>query len=187
MSIEALSKLFDYQPISYGKQQEYDFHGLRIEAFPSIHSVPCALYRFRAKINGQWKTYSHLSDILNLHRCQTLLSQNHLSQNRVNQYRHFILKPSTVKKVDVGTPDGGEDYSVHGSWKDFIEDTSEHIVLGHIQHDKLPAAATIQVGQPATVGCVHPLHTAHKKAQLNNHQQRARQYLLSYFSSLYLH
>ena len=185
MSIEELSELFDYQAIGYGKKQEYDFYGLRIEAFPSIHSVPCAIYRFRAKLNGQWKTYSHLSDILNLHRCQTLLDQDYLSRTRVNQYQRFLLTPTTVKKVDVGTPTGGEDYSVHGSWQDFVNDTSEHIVLGHIQHNKLPAAATIKVGQPATVGCVHPLHIANKRDEINNHQQRAQRYLSNYFNSFF--
>ena len=58
-----------------------------------------------------------------------------------------------MKKIDVGARDGTEDFAVHGSWRDFVDDESEHIVvLAHTSADALDERATVQVGQFAVAG-----------------------------------
>jgi CRP-like cAMP-binding protein len=184
MSINELTSYFDYRPIRYGKENEYDYSGLRIEAHPSIHSVPCAIYRIRGRVGQAWKVYSHLSDILNFHHCQILLDKGYITRQRFNSYRAFLLRPATVKKVDVGTVDGKEKFSVHGSWKDFSQDTSDQIVLAHIQRIKLNQAATMTLGQFATVGSAKVLGDDSRRSDHTQSKKRALRYLAKYFFEL---
>ncbi|HIG56193.1 MAG TPA: cyclic nucleotide-binding domain-containing protein, partial [Candidatus Handelsmanbacteria bacterium] len=182
MSVDELAEYFDYVPIVYG--EEYDYAGLRILAHPSIHSVPCAIYRIRGIVNGEWKTYGHMSDILNFQRCQKLLQEGHLTTRRLADYKKFVMEPAAVKKIDVGARDGTEDFSVHGSWRDFIEDKSEHIVLAHTSADALDERAKVQVGQFAVAGSARDMgergiHTYH-----DQYRERALSYLADYLFSL---
>ena len=185
MSVDELSSYVDYQPLQFGRDKEFEYCGLHIEAYPSIHSVPCAIYRLRAYVDGQWKVYSHLSDILNFKRCSTLIDSGHVDKTRFDEYKEFLLRPSQLKKVDVGTADGTEDFSVHGSWRDFTSDVSEHIILSHIQREKLDPAAMLSVGQLAAVGCAHSLDNG---ARQNNGEdvlrERAARFLSNYFALL---
>ena len=150
MSVEELAEYFDYVPIVYG--EECDYAGLRILAHPSIHSVPCAIYLICGIVGGEWKIYGHMSDILNFQRCYKLVQSGYLTKRRLAEYKKFVLTAAAVKKIDVGTRAGTEDFAVHGSWRDFIEDESEHIVLAHTSADALEERATVQVGQFAVVG-----------------------------------
>lgn len=185
MSVEELESYVDYQPIGYGPDNELEYAGLRIEAYPSIHSVPCAVYRIRAQVDGEWKIYSHLSDILNFQRCNTLVEQGFISKERFQEYRDFLLYPTNLKKIDVGTPDGAEAFSVHGSWKDFTTDKSTHIVLGHIQQEKLNRAATVTVGQFNAVGTAHNLaKRPSREIKIATLKEFALSQLTHYFSTL---
>ena len=178
MSIDELAEYFDYRPIRYGKENEYDYSGLRIEAHPSIHPVPCAIYRIRGIVDQEWKTYSHLSDILHFERCQQLIQEGYLDQKRFDAYREFLLAPVTVKKVDVG---GGV---VHGSWKDFTKDTSEHIVLAHIQQERLEDEATVMVGQVAVAGSTRNMSERVAHTYQDKYRERALKYLGDYLFAL---
>ncbi|MCZ6675941.1 MAG: cyclic nucleotide-binding domain-containing protein [Candidatus Poribacteria bacterium] len=184
MSADEFAGYFDYRPIRYGRENEIDYFGLRIEAHPSIHSVPCAIYRMRGIVNREWKVYSHLSDILNFHRCRTLIQSGHLSQKRFDDYREFLLEPATVKKIDVGTGFGNEDFSVHGSWKDFLADPSEHIVLAHIQREQLDETATVAVGQVAVAGSSRDISERLSHTYQDKYRERALKYLADYLFTL---
>ena len=184
MSVDELSTYFDYRPIRYGKENEYDYSGLRIEAHPSIHSVPCTVYRFRGIVDREWKIYSHLSDLLVFERCQALIKKGHITQKRFDDYREFLLAPATVKKIDVGTRDGGEEFSVHGSWKDFMDDVSEHIVLAHSQQEHLDEEATVMVGQVAVAGSSRNMSERFAHTYQDKYRERALRYLAEYLFAL---
>ena len=182
MSVDELAEYFDYVPIVYG--EEYDYAGLRILAHPSIHSVPCAIYRIRGIVDGKWKTYAHMSDILNFQRCQTLVQEGHLTTHRLAEYKKFVMDPAAVKKIDVGARDGTEDFSVHGSWRDFIEDESEHIVLAHTSTDVLDERAKVQVGQFAVAGSASDMGERGIHTYQDKYRERALSYLADYLFSL---
>ncbi len=182
MKVEELAEYFDYRPICYGEW--FDYSGLQILAHPSIHSVPCAIYRIRGIVDKEWKVYSHLSDILNFHRCQKLIQDGHITQKRFNDYQKFLLEPATVKKIDVGTKSGTEKFSIHGSWKDFKEDTSENIVLAHIQRELLDEEATVMVGQFASSGSVRDMSERVSYTYQDKYRERTRNFLTDYLSSL---
>ena len=182
MSVDELAEYFDYVPIVYG--EEYDYAGLRILAHPSIHSVPCAIYRIRGIVDGKWKTYAHMSDILNFQRCQTLVREGYLTTHRLAEYKKFVMDPAAVKKIDVGARDGTEDFSVHGSWRDFIEDESEHIVLAHTSADALDERAKVQVGQFAVAGSARDMGDRGIHTYQDRYRERALSYLADYLFSL---
>ncbi|MFT5375258.1 MAG: CRP-like cAMP-binding protein [Candidatus Latescibacterota bacterium] len=182
MSMEALEDYFDYVPIRYG--EEFDYAGLRILAHPSIHSVPCAIYRIRGIVDGEWKVYGHMSDILNFQRCEILVRSGHLTKRRFSEYKKFVLEKAAVKKIDVGARDGSEDISVHGSWRDFFADPSEHIVLAHTSADALDEHATVQVGQFAVAGSARDMGERSAHTYQDKYRERALKYLGDYLFSL---
>ena len=178
MSVEELAEYFDYVPIVYG--EECDYAGLRILAHPSVHSVPCAIYLIRGIVGGEWKIYGHMSDILNFQRCQKLVQSGYLTERRLAEYKKFVLTAAAVKKIDVGTRAGTEDFAVHGSWRDFIEDESEHIVLAHTSADALDERATVQVGQFAVVGSARDMGQREIHTYQDKYRERALRYLADY-------
>ncbi len=182
MDMQELSEFFNHVPIRYG--QEFDYCGLHITAHPSIHPVPCAIYKIRAIVNGEWKSYGHMSDILNYTRCQKLVDDGHFSQKRFDDYKAFLQEPLTVKKIDVGTKPGGELFSVHGHWEDFVDDESEQIVLGHIREEFLPVKATVLVGQIAFAGSARNMGTSDDRYYQDKHRERAFEYLYDYLHAL---
>ena len=185
MNIEDLSAYFDYRPILYG--EEYDYVGLRILAHPSLHPVPCAIYRIRGIVDQEWKVYGHMSDILNFTRCEKLLESGSITQERYQAYRDFVLDSVQVKKIDVGARTGTEEVSVHGAWRDFLDDTSEHIVLAHINREHLEEEATVLVGQVAFAGSARNLSGSQVSNQYATHdiyRQRAISFLRDYMSNL---
>jgi hemerythrin len=171
MEIDELAGYFDYIPLRYG--QEYDYMGLRILAHPSIHSVPCAIYRIRGIVDQGWKSYGHMSDILNFKRCQKLIREGHITPERFEAYRRFLLEPMTVKKIDVATRGGNEETSVHGSWKDFQDDASEHLILGHIRAEYLDPPATVTVGQVAVAGSARDMGAQVGHSYQDKYRERA--------------
>ena len=182
MEMDELAEYFEYIPIRYG--EEYDYAGLLITAHPSIHPVPCAVYRIRGIVDREWKVYGHMSDILNFQRCQNLIREGYISQKRFNEYRSFLLEPATVKKIDVGTKEGEEASSVHGSWRDFSNDSSEHIVLAHTREESLDLKATILVGQFARAGSARDLGNRTTYTYQDKYRERSLKYLGNYLFSL---
>jgi CRP-like cAMP-binding protein len=125
-----------------------------------------------------------LSDILNFQRCRKLIEAGYITERRFDDYQEFLLKPATVKKIDVGTREDTEDFSVHGSWKDFREDTSDHIVLGHIRQESLDRAATVTVGQFALAGSARDMSERVTQVYQDNYRERVQKHLADYLFGL---
>ena len=182
MEMEELAEYFDYLPIKYG--EEFDYAGLRITAHPSIHPVPCAVYRIRGIVDREWRIYSHMSDILNFTRCRSLVRGGIISEKRFMEYQDFLLEPATVKKIDVGTREGTEEVAVHGSWEDFTDDPSDHIILAHTREDELDTRATVNVGQFARAGTARDMSERETLTYNDKYRERAQRYLGDYLFAL---
>ena len=152
-----ISSFVRYIPTSFG--EEYDYHGLVITPHLSVHPVPTAIYRFCVKCESNYKSYVHLCDVLNFQRCENLLKNESLDRDRFLSYKKFMSQSASLKKVDVGTKEGGELFSVHGSWRDFIDDPAEEIVLTHVNPESLEPQAVEFVGQVSKFGTVRNLIT----------------------------
>ena len=181
-SIEELGEYFNYVPIRF--DEEFDYCGLKITAHPSIHTVPCAVYQIRGVVDREWKVYGHMSDLLNFERCRSLIEDGFLSADRFEAYRDFVLRPMHVKKVDVGAREGTEAVSVHGSWKDFVDDKTEHIVLAHAQPESLDERATVKIGQFAVAGSARNMSERSEHTYGDKYRERALRYLADYFFAL---
>ncbi len=175
MEVDELESYFNYVALRYG--EEYDYAGLRILAHPSIHSVPCAIYRLRGIVGQEWKSYGHMSDILNFRRCRQLIEAGYLSPERFDRYRDFVLAPTTVKKIDVGAVEARQQCSVHGYWGDFEKDTSASIVLAHIQRERLDPRATVTVGQVAIAGSAREVGVQSPESCRDKYRERVLAYL----------
>ena len=182
MTIAELEEYFDYLPVRYG--EEIDYAGLRITAHPSIHSVPCAVYRIRGLVDQEWRVYSHMSDILNFARCRTLVKNGYLSEKRFAEYRDFLLEPASVKKIDIGARAGTEEFAVHGSWEDFTDDASETIILAHTREADLDPRATVMVGSFARAGSARDMSERGATSYHDKYRDRAKQFLGKYLFTL---
>ena len=125
-----------------------------------------------------------MSDILNFARCRTLVRGGYLSQKRFAAYQDFLLEPATVKKIDIGTRAGTEEMAVHGSWKDFTDDPSEHIVLAHTREEDLDPRATVTVGQFARAGSARDMSERGALTYHDKYRERAKHFLGKYLFTL---
>ncbi|MEE3235503.1 MAG: MBL fold metallo-hydrolase [Candidatus Latescibacterota bacterium] len=152
---EEISSFVRYIPLPFG--EEFDYGGLVITPHLSIHPVPTAIYRFCVKWKSNYKSYVHLCDVLNFERCKNLLEIGSLDKDRFLSYKQFMLQNASLKKVDVGTKQGGELFSVHGSWRDFVDDSSDEIVLTHVNPELVEPQAVESVGHVSKFGSVRNL------------------------------
>ena len=88
---------------------------------------------------------------------ENLLENEFLDRDRLLSYKEFMLQSASLKKVDVGTKAGGELFSVHGSWRDFVDDPADKIVLTHVNPESLEPKAIESVGHVSKFGTVQNL------------------------------
>jgi phosphoribosyl 1,2-cyclic phosphodiesterase len=150
-----ISSFVRYIPIPFG--EKYDYQGLVITPHLSVHPVPTAIYKFCVKYENAYKSYVHLCDVLNFQRCENLLENESLDRDRLLSYKKFMSQSASLKKVDVGTKERGELFSVHGSWRDFVDDPAEEIVLTHVNPESLEPQAVESVGHVSKFGTVRNL------------------------------
>ena len=174
-SEDQLSTLVNYIPIPFDK--EFDYEGLGITPHRSIHPVPTAIYKFSVRSQGIYKTYVHLCDVLNFERCEKLLETGSISKDRFISYKKFMLQHATLKKVDVGTKKGGELFSVHGTWRDFVDDTSEEIILTHLNPELAEPQAIESVGSLSKYGSVRNLIEDSRVSMQELYEEKIMSYL----------
>ena len=131
---EGLEHYFDYVDLSLDTWS--DIEGLEVKPKLSVHPVECNTFDFRTKKDGEYISYSHLTDIASFEVIDSMIKESDdqtsgISKSFSKDIKAHYLKARTLKKIDVG---GG---AIHGDAKDFIEDRSEKIILGHLESNKL--------------------------------------------------
>ena len=126
ISEESFNHYFDVQDLELNEWN--NINGLEVKPMISLHPIETNVYYFRTFWDNTYRTYAHLADISSLKKLDEMfadrISQNgsyHLYQKIKDAY----LTPTNLKKIDIG---GGH---VHGDAKDFVDDTSDKIVLAH--------------------------------------------------------
>ena len=102
-------------------------NGLEVKPVFSPHTVETSTFSFRVLDNGDYKTYTHLSDTINLTEFKVIIesSPDVFTREDVSSVKSSYLSKVNLKKIDVG---GG---SIHGHLSDYENDESDLLVLAH--------------------------------------------------------
>jgi hemerythrin len=136
-----------------------DIDGLQVMPIFSPHPVETNAFVFRALCGDSYRTYAHLADIVSREVLQSMVADQPEAPGRCREAveRTFTayLVPVDLKKIDVG---GG---MVHGSARDFREDTSARILLAHRAGGLTPEEK--EIGYSAVFGAVDILEAGHSE------------------------
>jgi hemerythrin len=104
-----------------------DINGLEVKPFFSPHTVETSAFNFRVKDKNGYKTYSHLSDTINLTEFNAIAKENPEIFKKADfaQVEDNYLAKVDLKKIDVG---GG---TIHGHLEDYKNDKSGILVMAH--------------------------------------------------------
>lgn len=104
-----------------------DLDGLEVMPVYSPHTVETSTFNFKVKKGNSYKTYTHLSDTINLKEFKAIVNESPtvFTDEDITYVKQSYLSTVNLKKVDVG---GG---SIHGHLSDYKDDKSEVLVLAH--------------------------------------------------------
>lgn len=144
---ESFNHYFDVQDLEMDEWN--NINGLEVKPMLSLHPVETNVFYFRTFWDNSYRTYAHLADISSLKKLDEMFADR-ISQNGSYQMYQKIkdayFAPTNLKKIDIG---GGH---VHGEAHDFIDDTSDKIVLAHT--DQPLTDTQKEVGSVAPFGSV---------------------------------
>jgi len=119
------SNYFDIQDLQFGEWN--DIEGLEVRPVFSPHPVETSVLFFRTFWEGRYMTYAHLGDIASFEVLEAMIadggSPTGISKEFYGMIKREYLAHVELKKIDIG---GG---MIHGSARDFQEDTSDKIGL----------------------------------------------------------
>ena len=104
--------------------------GLEVKPLWSPHPVETSIFYFRTLWKDKYFYYGHLADTCSDRILRSFITEDPkaygLSQEYYDQVKEMYLMPADLKKIDIG---GG---MIHGDAIDFCNDTSDKILLCHI-------------------------------------------------------
>jgi hemerythrin len=129
-----------------------DVNGLDVMPLLSPHPVETSLFLFRALWHDGYRSYAHWADIVArevLHGMLESAGRPGITQAFFDRVMTDYARPATLKKVDIG---GG---LIHGRAEDFRGDSSERMLLSHIER---PLSETEhQIGKGTEFGAMDVL------------------------------
>jgi len=171
------SNYFDIQDLQFGEWN--DIEGLEVRPVFSPHPVETSVLFFRTFWEGRYMTYAHLGDIASFEVLEAMIADGGaatgISKEFYGMIKREYLAHVELKKIDIG---GG---MIHGSARDFQEDTSDKIVLAH---QSLPLSANQkEIGSSAPFGIVDVLVPDYS----DNLRRIAFEYLRAYYPTVGRH
>lgn len=119
--------LLDIKDLSIDKWN--DINNLEVKPIISPHPVETTIYLFRTFFEDKYYTYGHFTDIVDSKVLKGMIVRNEdefgITENFYNKIVQEYTQSVDVKKIDIG------EGMIHGSYKDFINDKSGKIILGH--------------------------------------------------------
>ena len=153
-----------------------DIEGLEVQPIFSPHPVETNIFIFRALCEGGRRSYAHFADIVALKILKKMVNDDESAPGVKAEYFDLVkknyLQPADLKKVDIG---GG---LIHGEAEDFLEDSSNKIVLSHTSHEL--SNGQKEIGSGAPFGMVDVLIPAHQ----DYIRMYAYYFLLNYFPAV---
>ncbi|TAF35176.1 MAG: MBL fold metallo-hydrolase [Cytophagales bacterium] len=175
---EHFASFFDIQDLEFDKWNHVE--GLEVMPSYSPHPVETSIFSFRVLWDGEYKTYSHLADIVALNVFNKMVANDvGISIERFKKVKEAYLQPADLKKIDIG---GG---LIHGDHEDFRYDRSQKIILAHT-HKPLTMSQR-EIGSSSAFGMTDVLIPATRdhlvdfaRAHLNFYFPDAPEYEISY-------
>jgi hemerythrin len=123
--IDLMRIAFNYVELLFDEWNEID--GLEVMPTYSPHTVETSVFRFRARHDGEEKTYLHLADTINFKEFEIIVNKSPeiFSQKDRDYVMDSYLATVNLKKLDVG---GG---AIHGHLSDYVDDRSDKLVMAH--------------------------------------------------------
>jgi len=149
-------------------------NGLEVRPNYSPHTVETSTFDFRAKNNGVYKTYKHLSDTINLKEFEKIIDNTPdlFTKEDYRSVKKNYLGKVNLKKIDVG---GG---IIHGHLSDYEQDKSDLLVMAHTSSElEKPGENFINVKFGDT-------HTLIKNGDYDFFRKKSIRYLSNYFDGL---
>ena len=170
--IDLIEVAFDCIDLQFDKWT--DVNGLEVKPVYSPHTVETNTFSFRVKYENDYKTYTHLSDTINLKEFNLIVRKypDVFSENEIAYVEKNYLSKVNLKKIDVG---GG---LIHGHLSDYDHDESDLVVMAHTS-GKLHADKKNFVN--VDFGTTHTLIENDKISPL---EEKTRMYLKHYFDML---
>ena len=108
-------------------------NGMEVKPLYSPHTVETSTYNFRVRDGDVFKTYTHLSDTINLKEFKVIVEKSPeiFSEKEISYVEKSYLSKVDLKKIDVG---GGV---IHGHLSDYAHDESDLIVIAHTSKELL--------------------------------------------------
>lgn len=125
MEESCLEQFFDVHDLILNEWNDCD--GMQVLPLYSPHPVENNFFIFKADDKNGSKTYAHLADLtqFSILEQMNLDKTSRVDKNFINKIKSDYLIPANVKKIDIG---GG---LIHGIASDFVDDTSEKILMAH--------------------------------------------------------
>ncbi len=129
VSEQMFFRMFNCFDLEFDQWNEIE--GLEVMPLHSPHPVETSIFYFRTLWNNGYRCYGHLADICSDRVLQSFITEDPtaygLSSEAYARVWQSYLIPADLKKIDIG---GG---MIHGDAIDFKNDTSQKIVLSHIE------------------------------------------------------
>ncbi len=156
-----------------------DLDGLEAKPLFSPHPVETNIFMFRTLSADGYRSYAHWADIASFDVLDEMVRKSGGLRKRLKGWMETVkedyLKPVDIKKIDVA---GG---LIHGNAEDFREDSSEKLILSHIETDLSIKEKT--VGSKTNFGIVDVLIPGY----FDFARRQAYDYLQSYFPHVSRH
>ena len=125
-----------------------NINDLEVRPIISPHSVETTVFIFRTFFQDRYYSYGHFADIVDSKVLKNMIIQNDTEFGVTQEFYDKTIQEYTqtvdIKKIDIG---GG---MIHGNYKDFIDDKSGKIILGH--NDKKLTKDQLSVGTSSLFG-----------------------------------
>jgi hemerythrin len=128
---QQFSDFFEVHDLEFDTWNDID--GLQVKPAFSPHPVETNVFFFRAPIDGGFRSYAHLADIISLRNLKNMIATGKadrgISPRFYSKIKETYTTPANLKKVDIG---GG---MIHGAAVDFQDDKSEKLILSHTERN----------------------------------------------------
>lgn len=166
--------LLDIQDLSLDTWN--NINDLEVKPIISPHSVETTVFIFRTFFEDRYYSYGHFADIVDSQVLKNMIIQKDTDFGVTQEFYDKVVQEYSqtvdIKKIDIG---GG---MIHGNYKDFFNDKSEKIILGH--NDQKLTKDQLRVGTSSLFGIQDILIPSKR----NYDYSRISKYLQSSFPTL---
>ena len=169
MKEEKFGQFFEICDLTFDTWNNCD--GLEVMPLYSPHPTEANVLMFRALDGDGYKSYAHWADLSSFKVLDGMVGEgpNDVPADFIAKVKQDYKRPANLKKLDIG---GG---MIHGLAEDFRDDTSDRLMLAHI--DRKLSIEEMEIGSEAAFGALDILI----QGEQDYLYQKAFHYLQTFF------